>query len=163
MRPENYTTSRRHVLVGALAVGAASRVSSAPMAKRDDPEAALRAFLRAFENCDLALMESFFAPDATYFDRFPPGAVSGPDYARGFGMPRGMRELAERLPRGGGVPPFHSVDPQDLLVQSAGAVAICSFHLVDEKIFGRRTIVMQEEPGSGWRIVHIHASNLPRG
>jgi hypothetical protein len=107
-------------------------------------------------------MESFFAPDATYFDCFPPGAVSGPDYRRGFGMPRGMHELAERLPRNGGTPPFHSVDPQDLLIQSVGPVAICSFHLVDEKTFGRRTVIMKEQHGSGWKIVHIHASNLPR-
>lgn len=162
MRPENYAPNRRNVLVATLAVGAASRLSSRQMPRRDDPESALRTFLIAFENCDLPLMESFFAPDATYFDRFPPGAVSGPDYVRGSGMPRGMRELAQRLPRNGGKPPFHSLDPQDLLIQSAGAVAICTFHLLDEKTFGRRTVIMKEQDGAGWKILHIHASNLPR-
>src|SRR5689334_25283 len=162
MPTERHTASRRSMLFGGLAVCTASQLSSAPVTESDDPASALRAFLTAFENCDLPLMESFFASDATYFDRFPPGAVSGPDYVRGQGMPRGMRELAENLPRKGGPPPFHTVNPQDLLVQRAGSVAICSFHLLDEKTFGRRTIVMRQEERSGWKIVHIHASNLPR-
>lgn len=73
-----------------------------------------------------------------------------------------MRELAERLLRNGRTPPFHSLNPQDLLIQSAGDAAICTFHLVDEKTLGRRTVILKKQDGPAWKIMHIHASNLPR-
>ena len=117
-------------------------------------------FLRAFEDCDLPLMESFFARDATYFDRFPPGSHRVADYRRGRGMPPGMREIAARLSRAGGRPPYHSVEPRDLLIQSHDGVAVCSFHLTGGETLGRRTIVLGRRDNLGWRIIHIHASNV---
>ena len=161
MSPKRFAGSRRQFLLGAAIASASSTATPMRSPDVDNPAAALHAFLIAFENCNLPLMESFFAPDATYFDRFPPGAQKSADYRRGQGMPPGMRELATRLPKAGGHPPYHSVEPRDLLVQSYGSVAVCSFHLTGGETFGRRTVVMSTSGNLGWKIVHIHASNVP--
>lgn len=152
-------SSRRDFIFG-VAVTSASASASAKPTKLQTPTAVLRAFLAAFETCDLPLMESFFASDATYFDRFPPGVQSAAGYVRGRGMPTGMRELCSRLPQAGATPPYHSVEPKDLLVQSYADVAICTFHLTGGQTLGRRTVVLNRR-GSRWKIVHIHASNMP--
>lgn len=153
-------TNRRQFLFGAAAASAASTAVSA-RPKMQGATSVLRRFLTAFENCDLPLMESFFAPDATYFDRFPPGNQRAADYLRGRGMPPGMRELATRLPRAGGHAPYHSVEPRDLMIQSNDGVAVCTFHLTGGETLGRRTVVLSRRDSLGWRIVHIHASNVP--
>lgn len=157
---KSFATDRRRFLFSAVAASTASTAAPPPARKVEDPAAVLRAFLVAFENCDLPLMETFFASDATYFDRFPRGAQKAGDFLRGRGMPPGMRELAVSLPRAGGRPPYHSVEPRDLLVQSEKSVAICTFHLKGGETLGRRTVVLSRRR-TGWKIIHIHASNVP--
>ena len=126
----------------------------------DEASSALLAFLHAFENCDLSAMEAAFAPDATFFDRVAPDATEElAHYRRGQGMPPGMRALAESLPRTSPGPPYHHVTPVDLLIQGSADVAVCSFHLEGGDTLGRRTVVLVRREG-GWRILHIHASNV---
>lgn len=46
-----------------------------------------------------------------------------------------------------------------LSIQRAGNVAVATFDVGTEAVFSRRTLVL-EWRGGGWRIVHLHASNV---
>jgi len=156
--------SRRLALAAALAAAPAVAAAAAPGDARASAEAALRAFLQAFENDDLATMEAAFAPDAVSFDPViasPRG--SGPldlqALHRQAGMPPAMRALVERSLKTGSGPPYRRLDPKDLLVQTDGQMALCTFHLEAPTCFARRTIVLIRRRGA-WKILHIHASNV---
>jgi ketosteroid isomerase-like protein len=148
----------------ALAASAVLAPCVAAADPRADAEAALRAFLHAFENCDLPAMEAAFAPDATGFDRVIASSKGSPaplDLAalrRRPGMPAGMRAVAVDLPKRGGSPPYQTLDPKDLLVQVAGDMALCTFDLESPTGVGRRTIVLVRRSGM-WKTLHVHASN----
>ena len=155
--------SRRAALQGAAVASLPASAASAHAA-RDEAEGALRAFLKAFENCDLAAMEAAFAPDAVSFDRIVASAKGGPAPAadavrRQAGMPRGMRAAALALPKTQAGPPYQSLVPADLLVQVSGTMAVCTFHLEAPNSLGRRTIVLVKRSGV-WKILHIHASTV---
>jgi ketosteroid isomerase-like protein len=144
-------------------------LTAAPVAatSQDDAasaEAALRAFLRNFANCDLPAMEAAFAPDATSFDAVTASAGGTLPTIAGMkrhpGMPPTMRRIAEQLAKERPGPPYHRPDLiDDLQVQLVGDVAICSFHFDSPKRLGRRTIVLVRR-AAVWRIQHLHASNL---
>jgi ketosteroid isomerase-like protein len=58
--------------------------------------------------------------------------------------------------------PFHQLEPHDLLVQIVTAeTALVSFHLLNPERIARRTLFLTQSEG-GWRIQHLHASNVPR-
>jgi len=149
--------SRREAL--SVAAGAASNGLTGSAPAEDSARAALLAFLRAFENCDLPSMEAAFAPDATCFDRAPrePGDLAL--YRRAMGMPAGMRQLAATLPRTAAGPPYQRLDPRNLACKTYGEVAVCTFELDGADSLGRRTIILRNR-GRGWKIIHIHASNV---
>ena len=154
--------SRRLALAAAVA-GVAPSVASARDV-RSEAELALRAFLRAFENCDLPAMEAAFAKDAVSFDRvLASSKASGPLDLKAFrrqpGMPAGMRALARTLPTSQAGPPYQKLEPADLLIQITGDMALCTFHLESPGRLGRRTIVLVRRNGA-WKILHIHASNI---
>jgi len=151
--------TRREALSGAVVAGAATTPGAAKQS--ESPEAALHAFLKAFEDCDLPRMEAAFAHDASYFDRAA-GTVEdlGP-YHRGKGMPVGMRQLALELPQTASGPPYHRVEPQNLTCEVYGALALCTFELEHPDNLGRRTVALRKQK-EGWKIVHIHASNVYR-
>lgn len=156
-------TSRREAIGLALALTAAP-VAAASQDDAANAEAALRAVLRSFANCDLQAMETAFAPDATSFDGLTASAGGAlPDRTslkRAAGMPAGMRRVAERYRQERPGPPYHRPDIiQDLMVQVAGDMALCTFHFDNPDRLGRRTIVLARRDGT-WRILHIHASNL---
>jgi len=163
--PTGRRISRRLALAATLA---AAPLAAAPAGAADDArasaEAALRAFLHAFENDDLAVMETSFAPDAACFDPVVASAKgSGPldlqALHRKPGMPPTMRALVESSLKTGAGPPYRKLDPKDLLVQTDGRMALCTFHLEAPTGFARRTIVLIRRAGT-WRILHIHASNV---
>lgn len=127
-------------------------------------ETALREFLRAFENCDLPTMERLFAPDCVSFDQVVAGtsgeAVSDlTPYRRCAGMPPAMRRVALELPTKTPAPPYHSLVPQDLMIQVFGNAAVATFHIERDGILRRRTVVFAKRD-EGWRIVHLHASSV---
>jgi len=134
-----------------------------PRPKNDlaGPEKALRAFLRAFENCDLPAMEAAFAPKATSFDRAPPVPGDLSLYRRRGGMPAGMRQLALTLPMTQPGPPYHRVQPDNLSVERHGDLAVAMFELDGPDNLGRRTVILRRY-GERWLIVHLHASNVYR-
>jgi ketosteroid isomerase-like protein len=51
------------------------------------------------------------------------------------------------------------VQPDSVLVQAYGDVAIVSFHLRGPDQLGRRTLVFHRTTG-GWKVVHIHGSSV---
>jgi len=155
--------SRRLALAAALAVAPAAAAAAQTDDARASAEAALRAFLHAFENDDLPTMEASFAPDATGFNPVVASAKgSGPlDFEtlrRKPGMPPAMRALVESSLKTGDGPPYRKLDPKDLLVQTDGQMALCTFHLEAPTNLARRTIVLIRRAGA-WKILHIHASN----
>lgn len=157
--------SRRGVMAAVGLAAAGPAVAAGPEAQAGaQVEAALRAFLTAFENCDLPAMASAFAPEATSFDRTtmsPSGqaTIRLDPWRRVAGPPPGMWAVAENLKKTGSGPPYQRLEPQDLLIQASADMAVCSFHLAGPHLLGRRTIVMAKRPG-GWKIIHLHASQV---
>jgi len=160
--PASGQMNRRVALAAAVALAPA--VSTAAEDARASAETALRAFLHAFENDDLATMEAAFAPDANGFNPVVASAKGGPmrdldAYRRKPGMPPAMRELVEATLKTGSGPPYRKLEPKDLLVQTDGQMALCTFHLEAPTNLARRTIVLIRRAGA-WKILHIHASNV---
>lgn len=80
-------------------------------------EAALREFLRAFENCEIPAMDRLFAPDSVSFDQVVATSAGHTvsdlaPYQRCAGMPAAMRRIAVELPTKTPGPPYHSLVPQ---------------------------------------------------
>jgi len=60
-------------------------------------------------------------------------------------------------------PPYLHLAVSDLRVRVFEDVGLVTFELSDvPDTLGRRTLVFHRDP-QGWRIVHLHASNLPLG
>jgi hypothetical protein len=152
----------RRFAVGA-AVAASVTTSAQAAVDKSGAETTLRAFLKAFENDDLATMEASFDSAATAFDPVVAGRKDAPaldlvSLRRQSGMPPTMRALVQSTLKAGGGPPYRKLDPKDLMVQVEGRVAICTFHLENPGSLARRTIVLVRR-GRNWKILHIHGSN----
>lgn len=113
-------------------------------------------FIRAFDNLDWDRFRASFADDATVFypREFPNRANGRQEYERTF------QKVFDRMRAGRTQGPYMDIQPRDLRLQIAGNVAIVTFHLDDRPGFlNRRTVVLQKQP-SGWRIIHLHASEV---
>lgn len=116
----------------------------------DTVERALTAFLDAFMRLDRDQVRACFADDATLFH--PWGGSRQTDFWNA--------TFDEWSPTHPG-PPYLDIRPQDVHVQSLGDVAVVTFHFRrDPALLGRRTFVWHRTP-AGWKIIHLHASNLP--
>jgi len=120
------------------------------------PEAALQSFIQAFDNLDWDRFRSFFADDATvFYPRGFPRRAQGraeieANFQQVFAQIRGDRTQ----------PPYMDLRPTDLYLQRFGDMAIATFHLDDKPGFlNRRTIVLHKMT-DGWKIVHLHASEV---
>lgn len=120
---------------------------------------AVTAFLRAFEDLDWPRFSAAFSDDVTAFfpipeppQRFVGRAAVEAQFHRVFA---GIRAAA---PSG---PPYQHLQPVGLRIEMvADGVALVTFELQNAKRIGRRSLVMRREAGE-WRIVHLHASNVP--
>ncbi|HEX9794901.1 MAG TPA: DUF4440 domain-containing protein [Planctomycetota bacterium] len=124
-------------------------------------EAAVRAFVRAIDEFDLAGVDASFAASATAFYPFcfTPHRLDGKaaileQQERGFVWAR------EQLVSIGRRPPFTlGLQPTAMKVQRLGDdVAVVTWHSDRSGRAGRRTSVLQKLDGR-WRTVHHHASN----
>jgi ketosteroid isomerase-like protein len=125
-----------------------------------DIRTALTRFLIAFENLDWEAFRASFDDQATVFfpSPEPPERFDGrPAYEARF------RQVFDEIRRGAPAgPPFQRLNPEDLQVQQLGTeAALVTFHLRNAERLARRTIVFRKTRG-GWRIIHLHASNVPR-
>jgi ketosteroid isomerase-like protein len=58
------------------------------------------------------------------------------------------------------VPPYMHIEPRALAIQMFGDTAIATFNLDDRAGFlNRRTLVLHKT-AAGWKIVHLHASEV---
>ncbi|HEX8572372.1 MAG TPA: nuclear transport factor 2 family protein [Allosphingosinicella sp.] len=125
------------------------------MASSDAPEAAIGAFVSAFNALDRTRFDALFAEDVTLFfpsAPFPVRRIEGKE-ATLLWFGRFFDSLRKR-----GAGP--GVEPKDLKVQHYGNVAIATFHLGGGEIVGRRTVVLRRQRGK-WAIAHLHASSEP--
>ncbi len=119
----------------------------------------LTAFLAAFAALDWETFRSYFADDAVVF--FPltvhPRRADGRDeIERLFHDVFERARTESRSPE----PPFLDLRPLDVHIRCIGDGAVVTFHLKDPGILCRRTLILQRM-ATGWKIVHLHASNLP--
>jgi len=122
-------------------------------------EEALSAFLTALDNLDWQAFRACFSGAATIFHPAAPNIrrTDSPDQ-----FEKAWLGVFERIKKSSGraAPPYMNLNPVDLRVEKLSEdVALVTFHLVDGNTVNRRTLVFKQEP-NGWRIVHIHASNI---
>lgn len=128
-----------------------SNAAAAPSVPQ--PEAAVHAFVSAFNALDRTRFDPLFADDVTLFfpaAPFPVRRIEGKEATlEWFGR------FFDSLRKRGASP---GIEPQDLNVQHYGDVAIATFHLGGGKSVGRRTVVLRRQRGE-WAIAHLHASS----
>lgn len=138
-------------------------LASTTFAQGDSPGTAesevrktLSDFVQAFDNLNWEGFRAAFADDATVFypREFSRRAEGRADFEKGF------QQVFERIRAGRSKGPYMDLQPRDLKIQIAGDVAIATFHLDDRPGFlNRRTVVLQKG-ASGWKIIHLHASEV---
>lgn len=123
---------------------------------------AVQGFLAAFRNLSWDSFLGAFDNGATVFFPFAglPRRASGiEEIAAGF-TPL-FESLRNQHPAG---PPYLPLVPLDLRMTVSGHMALITFHIddsADERAtLCRRTMVWIDD-GSQWRILHLHASNMP--
>jgi len=123
----------------------------------DEVRQTLSQFVYAFDNLDWDRFAGFFSDDATMFQprRFTRRAENKA------GIESQFRQIFQTIRGDQTKPPYMKIQPRDLRVQMLSTdVAIVTFHLDDRpNVLNRRTIVWQRTK-SGWKIVHIHASEV---
>lgn len=122
-------------------------------------------FVRALSHADADALAEAFAPDATLFMPFDelPRRIEGAKAIRDAFAP-----YFDDLRASDRTPPYFKLEPRDLAIQSLGDdVAVVTFHLgelppgetEDPVRFSRRSVVVRRY-ANGWRIAHLHASNM---
>ena len=144
----------------AIVVAAAPQLP-AQATTRDSAEvhAAVTAFLRAFEDLDWERFHTAFAEDITAFfptPEPPQRFVGRPAVEAQF------RRVFEAIRKGAAAgPPYQHLPPADLRIEMLSPrAALVSFELRNAERIGRRTLVLRRG-AVGWRITHLHASNVP--
>ena len=115
-------------------------------------------FISAFNNLDWDKFKTFFDDRASIIHpaQFP-RRVEGKQE-----VDQAWLEVFSsiRADSGKSSPPYMHLDPQDLEIQMFDDIAIVTFHLDRGKnSIGRRTLVWHKN-AEGWKIVHLHASNV---
>lgn len=115
-------------------------------------------FIAAFNNLNWESFRNCFADDATvihpalYPRRLDGRAAYEPAWKRVFEK--------TRMDSGRNQPPYMNLQPLDTKVQMTGTIAVVTFHLKRSAAsLGRRTVVLRRDAG-GWKIIHLHASNV---
>ena len=117
---------------------------------------ALAKFIYAFDNLDWEAFRLAFDDNATVFypRAFPERANGRAEFEKTFQV------VFQQIRGGKTAPPYMDIQPKDMKVQIFGDCAIATFHLDDRpRLLNRRTIVLTKTKG-GWRIVHLHASEV---
>ncbi len=117
---------------------------------------ALARFVQAFDDLDWKTFRLAFDDNATVFypRAFPERANGRAEFEKTF------RTVFERIRNGKSAAPYMDIQPREMKIQLFGNVAIATFHLDDRAGFvNRRTIVLNKSE-TGWKIVHLHASEV---
>jgi ketosteroid isomerase-like protein len=119
-------------------------------------------FIAAFNSLDWESFRQSFASDATLFNPAIPEAA-GPGRVDGReDVENSFRSVfAAARSQASGSPYLHIV-PEHVLVQPLTDAAIVTFEFDrGDGSIGRRTLVFRRQ-ATGWKIVHVHASNAVR-
>ncbi|MFT3696833.1 MAG: nuclear transport factor 2 family protein [Kofleriaceae bacterium] len=141
-------------------VACASAKPVAPvMPASNEIEAQVRTFLHHFENLEWEPFIASFTDDACVFHPTAktPNAFCGRDAVRA------KWQLVFDGIRAGATsgPPYQHLDPIDLRVTVLGPdAALATFELHNAERTARRSVVLVRRDGA-WKILHIHASNVP--
>jgi ketosteroid isomerase-like protein len=122
-------------------------------------ERALSSFVTAFDNLDWPAFRACFSPTATVFHPAAPNIkrIDSPDQ-----FEKAWLGVFARIKASSGrtAVPYMDLRPQDLQIEMLSEdIGLATFHLVDGATISRRTLVFKKYPG-GWKIVHLHASNI---
>lgn len=147
------------VLAAAIVGSAVAQDKSSATPKTTSIEEALSTFLTAFNNLDWQAFRACFSDTATIFHPAAPNIrrIDSPEQFN-----TAWLGVFERIKKNSGrtSPPYMNLNPVDLRVEKLSEdVALVTFHLVDGSTLNRRTLVFKRNP-DGWKIVHIHASNI---
>ena len=127
-----------------------------PASADAEVRSALARFVQAFDNLDWENFRLAFSDDATVFypRGFPERADGRDQFEKTFKL------VFQQIRNGRTVGPYMDIQPKDMKIQVFGNIAIATFHLDDRPGFlNRRTIVLNKT-GAGWKIVHLHASEV---
>jgi ketosteroid isomerase-like protein len=134
---------------------------STPQASQSSAEIerALSSFLTAFDNLDWPAFRVCFSPNATVFHPSAPNVkrIDSPDQ-----FDKAWLGVFARIKASSGrtAAPYMDLRPQDLQIEMLSEnIGLATFHLVNGATISRRTLVLKKYPG-GWKIVHLHASNI---
>jgi len=121
-----------------------------------DVREALTHFIRAFDDLDWEQFRLAFDDNATVFypRAMPERATGRSEFEKGF------QTVFQQIRGNKTAAPYMDIQPRELRIQRFGDVAIATFHLDDRAGFlNRRTIVLNKTE-KGWKIVHLHASEV---
>ncbi len=136
--------------------------SAAHDKSQKEVEAAFQRFLVAFNNLDWNAFRNALADDVTVFN---PDIPEAPNLDRLDGRQQveaGFKSVFAAARQNANGPPYLHITPRNVRIQMYGDSAILTFEFNrDNNSFGRRTLVFHRE-SAGWKIAHIHASNVVR-
>jgi ketosteroid isomerase-like protein len=147
---------RFSVFLFLLLLSRASFAQATSSSPETEVRAALAQFIHAFENLDWEGFRTAFDDEATVFypRAFPERASGRAEFEKAF------KVVFEQIRDGKTAPAYMHIEPRGLAIQMLGDTAIATFHLDDRAGFlNRRTLVLHQT-GAGWKIVHLHASEV---
>lgn len=147
-------------MIRPIAIAIALLLVPPVFAQSQPPDADVREtlanFIRAFDNLDWEQFRQAFDDNATvFYPRAMPERANGrAEFEKGF------KTVFQQIRGSKTAAPYMDIQPKDLKIQRFGDVAIATFHLDDRAGFlNRRTIVLNRTR-KGWKIVHLHASEV---
>jgi SnoaL-like protein len=148
-------------LVLLLGACTASREPKQPAEPRNDTAAVTQAattFLAAFDSLN---WDSFVAHLSDSVDGYWPRPDTAERLRNRAAVEARFKALFAQLRATRPGPPYLHLKISDFGVRIFQDVGLVTFELADvPDTIGRRTLVFHRDP-AGWRIVHLHASNLP--
>jgi ketosteroid isomerase-like protein len=125
-----------------------------------DVESAFKQFIEAFNNLDWEAFRGALSDDVTVFN---PDIPEAPSLNRLDGrqqVEESFKAVFAASRKNSNGPPYLHIVPRNVRIQMLTESAIVTFQFDREgNSFGRRTLIFQRGP-RGWKIVHIHASNV---
>jgi ketosteroid isomerase-like protein len=117
---------------------------------------ALAKFVLAFDNLDWDGFRLAFTDDATvFYPRAFPERADGRDQ-----FEKTFKVVFQQIRNGRATGPYMDIQPKEMKIQVFGDMAIATFQLDDRAGFlNRRTLVLNKTK-AGWKIVHLHASEV---
>lgn len=117
---------------------------------------ALAKFVSAFDNLDWETFRSAFDDSATVFypRAFPERANGRDEFEKTF------KAISQQIRGGKTAAPYIDIQPKGVNLQIFGDIAIATFHLDDRPGFLNRRTIALHKTRLGWKILHLHASEV---